>query len=131
MKLFPNLLISSLFICLALAGLPVQAQNAQPRIIGEKQAEELLGSVVRVKARALPDARSNATLGSAREGSGDIIIGVGADPVTTHAELYRKLWSLGPAGTEVRLQVLQGASVKEIKVRSIDRTKYFRAKPTV
>jgi len=339
MRSFQILLISALFICLALAGLPVQAQNAQPRIIGEKQAEDLLGSVVRIKARALPDARSSATLGSAREGSGviiddkghiltigylvieaeaievttangktgpatltgydhatgfgllravlpleakpiglgasaalslrepvlvaphggrdslnvayvvstrqfagsweyllesalfvsppnpawagsalisregklvgvgsllvrdseetgtplpgnmfvpidllkpiladliekgqasspprpwlgmateelqgrlfvtrvspeapadeagvrrgDIIIGVGADPVTTHAELYRRLWSLGPAGTIVTLQVLQGAIVKEIKVQSIDRTKYFRAKPTV
>lgn len=62
---------------------------------------------------------------------GDIIVGVGADTVTTHAELYRKLWSLGPAGTEVPLQVLQGVSLKEIKVRSIDRTEYFRVKPTL
>ena len=62
---------------------------------------------------------------------GDIVVGVGADAVTTQAELYRKLWSLGPAGTEVPLKVLQGASVKEIKVRSIDRTNYFRVKPSL
>jgi serine protease Do len=62
---------------------------------------------------------------------GDIIVGVGADAVTTHAELYQKIWSLGPAGTEVPLKVLQGINVKEIKVRSIDRTEYFRAKPTL
>jgi len=62
---------------------------------------------------------------------GDIIVGVGADPVTTHAELYRKLWSLGPAGTEIPLKVLQGINVKEIRVRSIDRMEYFRAKPTL
>jgi serine protease Do len=62
---------------------------------------------------------------------GDIIIGVGADAVTTHAELYRKIWSLGPAGTEVLLKVLQGINVKEIRVRSIDRTEYFRAKPVL
>ena len=62
---------------------------------------------------------------------GDIVVGVGADAVTTHAELYRKIWSLGPAGTEVPLTVLQGASVNQIKVRSIDRTEYFRAKPTL
>ncbi len=62
---------------------------------------------------------------------GDIVVGVGADAVTTHAELYRRIWSLGPAGTDVPLQVLQGASVKEIKVHSIDRTQYFRAKPTL
>ena len=62
---------------------------------------------------------------------GDIVVGVGADAVTTHVELYRKIWSLGPAGTEVPLKVLQGASVKEIGVRSIDRIDYFRAKPTL
>ena len=341
MKRLLNLLFASLFVCAALAGLQVRAQEAQPKpkVISGKQADELLGSVVRVKARALPDARSNATLGSLREGSGviiddrgyiltigylvieadaievttaegktspatlagydhatgvgllraalplgakpidlgvsaeltlrepvmvapqggresvnlayvvskrpfagsweylldsaifispptlawagsalisragklvgigslqvrdsveegtplpgnmfvpidllkpilgelidngrvsgaprpwlgmateelqgrlfvtrvspeapadkagvrrgDIVVGVGADAVTTHVELYRKIWSLGPAGTEVPLKVLQGASVKEIKVRSIDRTEYFRAKPTL
>jgi S1-C subfamily serine protease len=62
---------------------------------------------------------------------GDIVVGVGADAVTSHVELYRKIWSLGPAGTEVPLTLLQGASVKQIKVRSIDRTQYFRAKPTL
>ena len=75
MKRFLNLLFASLFVCAALAGLRVQAQEAQPKpkAISGKQADELLGSVVRVKARALPDARSNATLGSLREGSGVII----------------------------------------------------------
>lgn len=62
---------------------------------------------------------------------GDIIVGVGADAVRTHAELYQKVWALGPAGTEVPLKVLQGASLKEIKVRSIDRAEYFRVKPTL
>jgi S1-C subfamily serine protease len=341
MKLVLKLLLASLFLCAAVAGMPARAQTAQPKskVIGEKQADELLGSVVRVKARALPDARSNATLGPLREGSGviiddrghiltigylvieadaievttaagktspatlaaydhatgfgllhaalplgakpvalgvsaelalrepvmvaphggresvnlayvvskrqfagsweylldsaifvspptlawsgsalisrdgslvgigsllvrdseeagtplpgnmfvpidllkpiltdlidtgrvsgsprpwlgmateelqgrlfvtrvspeapadragvrrgDIVVGVGAEAVATHDELYRKIWSLGPAGTEVPLKVLQGASVKEIKVRSIDRTEYFRVKPTL
>jgi serine protease Do len=62
---------------------------------------------------------------------GDIVIGVAAAPVATHAELYQKVWALGPAGVEVPLNVLQGASVKEIKLRSIDRTAYFRAKPAL
>ncbi len=62
---------------------------------------------------------------------GDIIVAVGAEAVATHGQLYRKLWSFGPAGVEVPLKVLQGANVKEIKVRSIDRTAYFRVKPTL
>ena len=77
--------------------------------------------------RVSPDAPSD----NAGIRRGDIIVGVGADSVSTHAELYQKLWSLGPAGTEVPLKVLQGASVKELKVRSIDRTEYFRSKPTL
>jgi serine protease Do len=60
--------------------------------------------------------------------SGDIVIGVGADEVTSLAELYRKVWARGEAGVEVPLRVLQGMQVKEITVRSIDRVQYFRQK---
>jgi len=58
--------------------------------------------------------------------SGDIVIGVGADEVTSLAELYRKVWGRGEAGVEVPLRVLQGMQLKEITVRSIDRVQYFR-----
>jgi S1-C subfamily serine protease len=62
--------------------------------------------------------------------SGDILIGVGSDEVSSLAELYRKVWALGPAGVEVPLRVLQGVQVKDVTVRSIDRTDYFRARPS-
>jgi serine protease Do len=58
--------------------------------------------------------------------SGDIVLAVGADEVTTLAEFYRRLWARGAAGTEVTLRVLQGMRVNDVKVRSIDRTEYFR-----
>ena len=61
---------------------------------------------------------------------GDIVIGVGAEPVKTHEELYRKLWGLGAAGVEVPLKVLQGADLRDVKLRSIDRFEYFKARPT-
>ncbi len=57
---------------------------------------------------------------------GDIVIGVGGNPVTTHEVLYEKLWAIGDAGVDVPLRVLQGAELKEIRVRSIDRNEYFR-----
>lgn len=60
---------------------------------------------------------------------GDILLGLGDAPVRTHEDLYRKLWSLGPAGVEVPLRVLQGADVRELKVRSIDRFEYFKERP--
>jgi S1-C subfamily serine protease len=60
---------------------------------------------------------------------GDIVVGVGAEPVKTHEEFYRRMWGVGAAGADVPLKLLQGSDVKEVKVRSIDRAEYFRAKP--
>jgi S1-C subfamily serine protease len=61
--------------------------------------------------------------------NGDIVVGVGGDPVKTHEELYRKVWGLGAAGIEVPLKVLQGVDMRELKLRSIDRFQYFKEKP--
>ena len=61
---------------------------------------------------------------------GDIILGVAGDGVRTQAEFYRKIWSRGAAGTDIRLRVLQGVDVKELDVHSIDRVEYFRPKTT-
>jgi len=61
---------------------------------------------------------------------GDIVLGVGSDAVKTHEDLYKKMWSLGAAGVEVPLRLLQGADVRDVKVRSIDRFEYFKEKPT-
>jgi S1-C subfamily serine protease len=62
--------------------------------------------------------------------SGDIVLAVAGEEVTTLAEFYRKVWGRGPAGTEVALKVLQGAQVRDLKVRSIDRIEYFRPSKT-
>jgi S1-C subfamily serine protease len=62
--------------------------------------------------------------------SGDIVLAVGAEEVTTLADFYRKIWGRGPAGSEVTLKVLQGVRVTDVKVRSIDRTDYFRPSRT-
>ena len=61
--------------------------------------------------------------------NGDIVMGVGADPVKSHEELYRKVWGLGAAGVEVPLKILQGVDMRELKLRSIDRFQYFKEKP--
>ena len=62
--------------------------------------------------------------------SGDMVIGVGATELTSLADFYREVWARGPAGVEVPLRVLQGVQVNEVKVRSIDRTEYFRTRPS-
>ena len=60
--------------------------------------------------------------------SGDIILAVAGDAVRTQSEFYTRVWSRGSAGDEIPLRVLQGVDVRELKVRSIDRTEYFRPK---
>jgi len=61
--------------------------------------------------------------------AGDILIGIGAERLSSLADFYRKLWSRGAAGIEVNLRVLRGGEVKEVALRSIDRLEYFRARP--
>jgi S1-C subfamily serine protease len=62
--------------------------------------------------------------------SGDIVLAVAGVEVTTLAEFYRRVWGSGAAGASVPLKVLQGASVRDITVRSIDRVDYFRSSKT-
>jgi serine protease Do len=62
--------------------------------------------------------------------SGDIVLAVGAEEVTTLADFYRKVWGRGTAGAEVPLKVLQGAHVRDVTVRSMARFEYFRPSRT-
>lgn len=62
---------------------------------------------------------------------GDIILGVGSDPVHNQDEFYQHVWAKRQAGDEVPLKVLKGVDVKEIKVRSIDHIAYFRPQSTI
>jgi len=61
---------------------------------------------------------------------GDIILAVAGEGVRTQAEFYRKVWSQGGAGADIRLRVLQGVDVKEVSVHSIDRIEYFKPQTT-
>ncbi len=58
--------------------------------------------------------------------SGDIILAVAGKPVAGLAEFYRLVWSTGPAGVSVQLRVLQGDSVRELTVTSVDRNERLR-----
>src|SRR5258706_590744 len=48
-----------------------KSQQTQAEL--EREAEEMLAAVVRVRMKAIPNARSNTTLGASREGTGVII----------------------------------------------------------
>jgi serine protease Do len=87
-------------------------------------ADEVRGRLI--VARVSPDSPA------ARAGlkGGDILLAVGGEEVATLAEFYRKVWGRGAAGTNVPLKVLQGTSVRDVTVRSIDRIEYFRPSKT-
>jgi S1-C subfamily serine protease len=59
---------------------------------------------------------------------GDLVVAVGDEAVESLADFYRKVWARGAAGVEVPLRVLQGLQLKDIAVRSMDRTQHLRRK---
>lgn len=59
---------------------------------------------------------------------GDVVVSVGAQGVKTHVELYETVWKLGAAGVEVPLKILRGVDERDVRVKSIDRFEYFKAK---
>jgi S1-C subfamily serine protease len=57
---------------------------------------------------------------------GDVIVGVGAQPVSGLANMFRRIWSLGSAGVEVPLAVMRDTQRLDIVVRSGDRAGFQR-----
>jgi len=52
---------------------------------------------------------------------GDIVMEVSGERVGGLADLFRKIWSIGPAGVEVPLTLVREGAVSRIQVRSADR----------
>ncbi|MGA0024415.1 MAG: S1C family serine protease [Burkholderiales bacterium] len=61
--------------------------------------------------------------------AGDIIVGLGGQPLAGQADFYTRLWKSGDAGVEVTLDVLKGTKVEPVKVKSMAREMHFRSKP--
>lgn len=60
---------------------------------------------------------------------GDIILTVDKREISGLADFYRKIWGLGKAGVEVPLSILRGIQIRDIIVKSADRTQYYQLKP--
>jgi S1-C subfamily serine protease len=58
---------------------------------------------------------------------GDVVLAVKGETVSTLAELYRKVWSLGAAGVEVPLTLHRDGVTFEVRVNSSDRAKFLKA----
>jgi S1-C subfamily serine protease len=61
---------------------------------------------------------------------GDIISSVRATAVETLTEFYREIWSCGPAGAEIPIEIVRDKRSLWLRVKSADRTSYFRKPKT-
>jgi S1-C subfamily serine protease len=57
---------------------------------------------------------------------GDLILEAGGTRVTGLAQLFRKVWSLGPAGTEVALTVSRRGASSVARISSADRADFLK-----
>jgi S1-C subfamily serine protease len=64
--------------------------------------------------------------GRAEVKTGDVILAVAGERVSTLAGFYRKLWSLGEAGVEVPLTLYREGLTFDLRVNSSDRAKFLR-----
>ena len=62
--------------------------------------------------------------------AGDLVVAVGGERVSSLAELFRGIWRLGPAGTEIPLTLARGGGPIYISVKSGDRSDYLK-KPSL
>ncbi|HEX6979899.1 MAG TPA: S1C family serine protease [Alphaproteobacteria bacterium] len=58
---------------------------------------------------------------------GDIVLAAGGSPVSSLADFYRQVWSLGEAGVEVPLTVHRDGRTIDLRVRSADRNRFLKA----
>ena len=59
--------------------------------------------------------------------TGDMVLAVKGENVSTLGEFYRKVWSLGPAGVEVPLTLYRDGVTFDVAVNSSDRAKFLKA----
>ncbi len=69
---------------------------------------------------------SNGPAARAELKTGDVILGVNGDKVTSQTGFYRKLWSLGSAGVDVPLTVHHEGVTFDVTVTSTDRFKLLK-----
>jgi S1-C subfamily serine protease len=58
--------------------------------------------------------------------TGDVVVAVNGDRVSTLASFYRKVWALGNAGAEVPLTLYREGVTFDVRVNSSDRAKFLK-----
>ena len=57
---------------------------------------------------------------------GDLVLEVDGEPVTGLAAMFRRIWSIGPAGSEVTLTLSRRGASSSVKIRSADRNDFLK-----
>ena len=57
---------------------------------------------------------------------GDLVLEVAQERVSTLPELFRKVWRLGPAGTEIPVTVARDGAPVRVRIRSADRNDFLK-----
>jgi serine protease Do len=109
-----------------LADLMAQGRSsAPPRPWLGVHTQEVHGNVIVL--RVTPDGPAEA----APLRPGDVIVRVDGRVVAGQADFYTRVWGLGPAGVEVPLEVLREGRLQPVTVKSIDRDRFYRPRPTL
>jgi S1-C subfamily serine protease len=59
--------------------------------------------------------------------TGDVILAVKGEKVSTLSDFYKKVWALGSAGVEIPLTLYRDGDTFEVRVNSSDRAKFLKA----
>jgi S1-C subfamily serine protease len=57
---------------------------------------------------------------------GDVVLEVAGERVSGLADFYRKVWAIGPAGSEVPLTLSREGGLSRVSVRSADRQDFLK-----
>jgi S1-C subfamily serine protease len=57
---------------------------------------------------------------------GDLILEVGGEPVTGLAAMFRRIWSSGPAGSDITLTLSRRGASSKVQIRSADRSDFLK-----
>jgi S1-C subfamily serine protease len=98
--------------------------SARPRPWIGVNTQEVQGNVIVTRVT------SEGPADDANMRTGDVIVGIGGQPIKSQADFYVKLWKTGDAGVDVALDVLRAGRVEKVTVKSIDRDRHFRSRTT-
>jgi S1-C subfamily serine protease len=59
---------------------------------------------------------------------GDMVLAIGGRNVASLADMYRKIWGHGVAGSEIPMHIMRDGRAMELAVKSADRTDFVRRK---